>query len=274
MDSVPNKGASPGLYGSTSFPPQPSDVNHPAGCCSDLEPVRGGVYSSPKTNQANPTTGVSSVTSWNSAPSWGPVEDSVTTYTGSKTSQPLPEVDFFPPSFVAGELETYTKKLETGDSELETEELSFGPPPPPPAPYPEPVYRGGEFSSYASIFEDGNEEREVEDQGLLPPYSAPPKAYKLPVASPEDEFAPEESERFVSRGYQPNLYQLFMTGQLPPGTLSHFRSDYETGGDHWGEVHYERYYYPEAEQPAIPSDSQVVPGDELWWQPQYHTKTN
>lgn len=257
MDSVPNMGASPGLYSSTSFPPQPSDVNHPA--VSYLyEPVRGGVYSSPKTNQANPTTGVSSVASWNSAPSWDPVEDSVTTNTVSKTSRPLPEADVFPPSFVAGELETYVEKLETGDTEMETEELSFGPPPPPPAPYPEPVYQGGEFSKYASIFEHGNEERETEEQGFLPPYSAPPNAYKLPVASPE------ESERSVSQGFQPNLYPLFMTGQLPPGTLSHFQSDYETGGDHWGEVHYERYYYPEAEQPAIPSQAQVVPSDKLW----------
>lgn len=264
MDSVPNVGASPDLYSLPSFPPQPSDVNHPAVSYS-YEPVRGGMYSSPKTNQANPTTGVSSVASWNSAPSWDPVEDSELTYTVSEPLQPLTEVGA-PPSFVAGELETYLEKLETGDSEVETEELSYGPPPPPPppppAPYPEPVYQGGELSNYESIFEHGNEERETEDQGFLPPYAAPPEAYELPVASPE-ESAPGEFDRSVSQGFRPNLYHLFMTGQLPPGMLSHFQSDYETGGDHWGEVHYERYYYPEAEQPAVPAQTQVVPSGKL-----------
>lgn len=252
--------ASPGLSSSPSFPSQPSDVNHPA--VSYLyEPVRGGEYSSPKTNQANPTTGVSSVASWSSAPSWDPAEDSVTPYTVSRTSQPITEAGVFPPSFVAGELETYQENLEAGVSEMETEEFSSRPPLPPPAPYPEPFYQAGEFSNYASIVEHGNEERETEDQGFLPPYSSPPKAYKLPVVSPEVS-APEDSDH--SQGFQPNLYRLFMRGQLPPGTLSHFRSDYETGGDHWDEVHYERYYYPEAEEPAIPSQTQVVPGEKLW----------
>lgn len=262
--------ASPGLYSSPkSVPAQPPSVNHPA--VSFLyEPVK---YSSPETKLASATPGVSSGASWNTAPGWDPVEESATLYTVSRTSQPPTDVGALPPPplYLAGELENYVENLEHGNLEMETEELSFAPPPPPPpGPYPRPVFQAGELSKSASIFEHGDEERETEEQGFMPPYSSAPQgAQEMPAA-----FVSEGPMQPVSHGFKPDLYHLFLTGQLPPGTHSHFQSDYETGRDHWGEVHYERYYYPVAEQPTIPTQTQDVPSDEQWQQPQYYIKTN
>lgn len=252
--------ASPSLSGSfQSVPAQPSNVAHPA-VSFPYEPV----------NRAGSTPGVSS-DSWNTAVSWDPVEGSATSSGMSRTSQPSTAVGALPPPplFMAGELEQYERNFAYGDSERETEELRFAaPPPPPPGPYPGPVFQAGELSKYASIFEHGNEERETEEQGFRPYYSsASQPAQELPV--------PSAAEGFVSpvpQQFGPNMHYLFLTGQLPPGTLSHFQSDYENGRNHWGEVHYERYY-PMAEHPTIPTQMQEAPG-KLWQQPQYYRKSN
>ncbi|XP_042357995.1 formin-like protein 20 [Plectropomus leopardus] len=253
--SVPNMGAPPGLhYGtgaSKGAPAQPSRVNHPA--VSFLyDPEEEGVYASPGNypESSSPTPDMSSEV---------PMEESTTDYIASRTSQPLPVIGLpAPPYFEAGELDHYEANMEHGNSEAETEELSFPPPPPPPVPpYPDFGYQAGELNHYASIYEHGNEERETEEQGFLPPPPPPPYA-----AKPEEEpaaLAPEEAiEQPVAQLMppKPNLRYLFLTGQFPPGTYTHYQSNYETGRDHWDEAHYEKYHYPDVQSPAIPQTQQ------------------
>ncbi len=214
-----------------------------------------GVYSSPQIYpaSASPAPGMSSITSWSAAPGWDSVEDSSL----SRTSPPIPPGALPPPPFYqAGELEKYEGSIEHGNSERETEALNFLSPPPPP--FPEPAFQAGELSVYSAISEHGNEERETEEQGFMPPPPYPPGPLRAEglSASFTSEARPLQP---VSQGLSalgPDTYYLFLTGQLPPGTVSHFKSDYEAGGDHWDEVHYERYYYPDAQQPVIPTQPQ------------------
>lgn len=279
----PNEGSytsmetSPGFdYGSSqSFPAQPSDMNDPA--VSFLyEPEKAQVYSRPESPPANPTPGVSSMASWNTAPVYSPVAASTTAYAMSKTSQPMSDIGLpHPPSsYQAGELEKYTSILGQGSSEMETEEPHFVPPLPPPGPYPGPAYQAGELRNYVSISENGNEERETEEQGFLPlpPYAASPLGTKeLSALSTSEGPAQPVSQELEPVG-QNYFYHLFLTGQLPTGTLSHFQSDYEKGRDDYGEVQYERYYYPVAQQSTIPTQTQELPSDEVYQPPQYYTK--
>lgn len=279
----PNEGSytsmetSPGFdYGSSqSFPAQPSDMNDPA--VSFLyEPEKAQVYSRPESPPANPTPGVSSMASWNTAPVYSPVAASTTAYAMSKTSQPMSDIGLpHPPSsYQAGELEKYTSILGQGSSEMETEEPHFVPPLPPPGPYPGPAYQAGELRNYVSISENGNEERETEEQGFLPlpPYAASPLGTKqLSALSTSEGPAQPVSQELEPVG-QNYFYHLFLTGQLPTGTLSHFQSDYEKGRDDYGEVQYERYYYPVAQQSIIPTQTQELPSDEVYQPPQYYTK--
>ncbi|XP_073338499.1 uncharacterized protein [Pagrus major] len=276
----PNEGsytsmeAFPGFYygSSQSFPAQPSDVNDPA--VSFLyEPEKEQVYSRPESYPTNPTPGVSSVAPWNTAPVYSPVAASMTAYATSKTSQPMSDIGLPPPPslYQAGELERYTGTLAQGSSEMETEELNFVPPPPPPAPYPGPAYQAGELSKYVSISEHGNEERETEEQGFLPPppYAASPQGAKELSASSTSK-CPRHPVSQELGPVGPSDFYLFLTGQLPSGTLSHFQSDYENGRDNYGEV--QRYYYPVAQQSTVPTQTQELPSDEVYQQPQYYTK--
>ncbi|XP_070833372.1 uncharacterized protein [Chaetodon trifascialis] len=267
--------ASPGLHysSSQSAPAQPSGVNHPA-VSFFYEPANEGVYSGPDAYPANPATGVSGVASWTPTLGWNPVEESTTGYTVSRTSEPLPDIGLPPPPpfFQAGGLETYHGNLEHGNSEMETEETSFLLPPPPPVPHQGSGFQAGELMNYESIFEHGNEERETEEQGFmpLPPYAAAPQGAQLSAAASTFEGPVQPvSQELGSLG--PNEYYLFLTGQLPPGTVSHFESDYEAGSDHWSEVHYEKYY-PVSQEPTTTTQTQDVSRDGLWQQPQNSVK--
>lgn len=207
----------------------------------------------------SPSPDMSSVATWNSVPAWDPSEESTTTYTASRTSQPTPDLSLPPPLYQAGELEHYEESSEFGNSERETEDLSFMAPPPS---YPGPDFQAGELSHYESSYEHGNEEREMEEQGFMP---VPP--YEMSTLSTSEE-GPKELYSQDLRPVGPDLYYLFLTGQLSPGTLSHFQSEYETGNDHWNEDHYERYHFPIAQSLIIPTETKEVPEH----QPQDYTK--
>ncbi|XP_074504871.1 uncharacterized protein LOC141775426 isoform X2 [Sebastes fasciatus] len=107
------------------------------------------------------------------------------------------------------------------------------------------MYQAGELSNYAKKFEHGNSERETEEQGWLPP---PPP---LPVSV--EKYArqgftiqPQPNFNSESWGPYPRHAFMFVTGQHPPGTVTHTTSSYEQGRDHWQDVHYVRDapYYP------------------------------
>lgn len=112
---------------------------------------------------------------------------------------------------------------------------------PRPSPYQGPVFQAGELSHYASIYEHGNEELEIEEQDFMPLLtyaSALRGGEELSAASMFEEVPVQPVSQVGAEGL--NHYYLFLNGQHPPGTVSHFQSDYETGIDHWEEVHYER----------------------------------
>ncbi|XP_041866043.1 basic salivary proline-rich protein 2-like isoform X2 [Melanotaenia boesemani] len=111
----------------------------------------------------------------------------------------------------------------------------------PPLSYPEPNPQGGELSTTTSIFEHGDSEQEVEGQKLaLSPYASPQM------------FSPFMGGHMESVGPVPNLFYLFLTGQLSPGTVSHVQTDYVAGRDHTTQVGYEEYLPATPENPDTP----------------------
>lgn len=272
----PNQGSVIGMNapeGLHSLPPGPPvwDVDTQGPAVSYLvEPQqeRNRLHPPPQMYPADPTQSVYRESSQNSGPSWYTKEGSET-YTLSRVPQPSTDGTLLPsPSYVGGDLESYMANFEHGNSEMETEELK---PmlPPPPGLYPEPVLQAGELSNYMSIYEHGNNERETEEEGSPPPYySVAYRAEELPPAPLSGSFMHP-----VPIGLEPKLYYLFLTGQLPPGTLSHFQSNYESGNNRFGEVHYERYYYPVTEEQTTPTENPELPSDEMVQQPTDYRKT-
>ncbi|XP_071336397.1 uncharacterized protein [Trachinotus anak] len=258
----------PGLHYSSSHgaPIQPSTMNHPA--VSFLHnPERR--YPSPVRSRL--TARPSSEASWNVAPGWDPVEESTTAHSVSRTSQPRPGIGLPPPPplFQAGELAHYEDNLVHGTEERETEELNLVPPPPPP--YPGPLFQAGELDHYESVLEHGNEERETEtEEPIYAHGSRARESESLMRLPPFELYNPPTSNSNLQPAppavspVGPSKYYLFLTGQLPPGTFSHFESDYESGIDHWDDVHYERYHFPIAQSPVISPQTQEVPSDALW----------
>ncbi|XP_015230108.1 PREDICTED: uncharacterized protein LOC107084686 [Cyprinodon variegatus] len=122
---------------------------------------------------------------------------------------------------------TEQKGLELGVTKGETEPLEKEPLP---LEYPESFYLGGELSNLASIYEDGNSEQEIKDFSLVPSY---------PLSAERDYLGVMPLP--YGRPVVPNLFYLFLTGQLPHGTVSHIQTDYEVGGDHATHVGYESF---------------------------------
>ncbi|XP_020498693.1 uncharacterized protein [Labrus bergylta] len=266
----PNVGSSnspPFLHYSSlnNAPAQPSNVNHPAGSFKyEPQPV---MEIGPQTYPASSTRDVHKVASWDAAH----VE-----YAPTHTmSQPLSyltgfehgnsEEQSYPPpppqsSYQAGELDNYEANFQHGSLEQETEALSY---PPPPPPFPETFYQGGELSHYEAVIEHGNRERETEGQRYM---QAPPSAsahavaeqFSAPSTSKE---APQQQGSQALGAFRQDQFYLFLTGQLPPGTVSHSQSSYEAGQDHWDEVHYEKYHFPSA---PYQTETQQVPNDQVF----------
>lgn len=268
--SVISMNAHEGLH---SLPPGPpvQDVDRERPAVSYLferQQERNKPY--PQVYPVDSTQSVYHEHSQNSGPTWYTDEGSET-YTLSRVPQPSTDGTLLPsPSYVGGDLENYMANFEHGNSEMETEELRpMRPPPPPPGLYPEPVLQAGELSNYMSIYEHGNNKRETEEEGSPTPYySVAYRAEELPPAPLSGGFMYP-----VPIGLEPKLYYLFMTGQLPPGTLSHFQSNYESGNDRSGEVHYKRYYYPVTEVQTTPTENLELPSDEMVQRPTDYRKT-
>ncbi|XP_047458472.1 extensin-2-like [Mugil cephalus] len=221
-----------------------------------FKPV-GKEYSSP---DPYPASSSSIPHTFSGVPNWSPVEKS--TYTVSRASPPRPAAGLLPPPpvYEPGELELYEENVEHGNSERESEELSGMPPPPPPPPYPKLFYQPGDLYEYSAIFDHGNSERETEDQGFRPPSYA-----EVGVSTSESSSSGHVQpvpQHLTSFGPNRHHYFLFLSGQLPPGTLSHFLMENENGADHWNEVYYERYHYPSAQsltQAPVPVQLQQKP---------------
>lgn len=103
-------------------------------------------------------------------------------------------------------------------------------------PLPGPVYQAGELSRYEGSTENGAYQRETEEQGFMPP---PPM-----MASAGQDFTSQPRPYPGHRGFYPYYDYMFLTGQYPPGTVSHASSSYEHGHDSWQDSHYVRDYAP------------------------------
>ncbi len=118
----------------------------------------------------------------------------------------------------------------------------------PPGPPPLPEYRAGELSKYKKIYEHGNSESETEEQGFLPP---PPGTQALSGQDSTSERQSLGPGRIWAELPYPYDY-MFLTGQYPPGTITHSSSSFEQGTDYWHDTHYVRDYFP-----ASPSTEQL-----------------
>lgn len=112
----------------------------------------------------------------------------------------------------------------------------------PPLPPPGPMYQAGELSQYEQNVEYGDYQHETEDQGYMPPPPPP-----MLVSSEQSYTSPQGYTSLPqpqARGWGPYPYYdyMFLTGQYPPGTVTHSSSSYEQGHDSWQDSHYVRYY--------------------------------
>lgn len=207
---------------SSWFPLPPADPGHAA----VSEPP--GVPWNRKANIDGPSR-------WNPGLSYDLVRKSAAPYwllKPARYSDVLPP----PPSYMPAESEAYAESLEHANSEAEAEAPMFGSS----GPSPDPVFQAGELREYESILEFGNEERETEEEGFVPHYSFSPHGFwEFPVA-----FASAGPVRSSSQRLDANMKYPPSAGPVPPGTLSHFHSNYEAGGNYWDEVGYERFLYP------------------------------
>ena len=111
-----------------------------------------------------------------------------------------------------------------------------------------PQFQGGELNKYAQIAEYGNSESETEEQGFLP--APPPGAQALSREEAPREDLPRDIQPSGPGSSLANSFYpypddyLFLTGQYPPGTVTHASSSFEQGADGYQDTHYIRYYYP------------------------------
>ncbi|XP_041957919.1 uncharacterized protein LOC121715934 isoform X2 [Alosa sapidissima] len=109
-------------------------------------------------------------------------------------------------------------------------------------------YKPGKVIQRLSVFESGNEASEFHDGGLLPlPVNAEPSTLEILVSEASAPL-PSDLETF-GHGYpypewDDQFFQMFITGQLPVGTVTHFSTHYEHGKNAWTDVAFERMVPP------------------------------
>ncbi|KAM9726844.1 uncharacterized protein ACNS7B_017668 [Menidia menidia] len=147
------------------------------------------------------------------------------------------------PAYQPGELRQFQGGFEQGTSQSETGQTSEMVPLPPVPPFPQPTYQGGELTTSSSHYERGTSEEESEDSYIpMPPYAAVdmPPTYPggpMPPTYPGGPMPPI----YPGGPVLPNLFYLFLTGQLPHGTVTHVQTDFEAGKDRTTQAGYESY---------------------------------
>ncbi|XP_063068578.1 uncharacterized protein LOC134460024 isoform X1 [Engraulis encrasicolus] len=110
---------------------------------------------------------------------------------------------------------------------------------------PEPVYRAGTVIRRLSTSEQGREASSFFDSGPL--HRAP-----VPLAAASVEPEAHSNVGLPGMEHDDEFFQMFITGQLPPGTVTHFSSTYESGRNAWTDIGFERF-------PSAPSASMNSP---------------
>lgn len=93
-----------------------------------------------------------------------------------------------------------------------------------------PVFQKGELSRVERAFEHGNSESETEMQGFesYPDAEGFDEDFSDPLSSDLDGFWSEN----------PFLGYMLLTGKYPPGTVTHYSSSFEQGGEQTHDTHY------------------------------------
>ncbi|TNN88254.1 hypothetical protein EYF80_001470 [Liparis tanakae] len=253
-----NKGSNPGSYGSgypnaasnlDSYQEEPSfqfspEVVVPKRAPSTRVPTPSLQARPQPTGQRRP--GPSGVSS-SSGPVSSGYREPVVRGNSARASQPEAafqpgpqDVNWAPPSLSGGEDMSAATPVVSSLSE------DLGPIFPP-----GPMYEAGELSHFETSFEHGDNERETEEQGRLPP----PQFYEQEYAGQSFNSQPQQHGNlgeswgpdpfpfpgpYPFSGPYPNFDFMFLTGQYPPGTVSHASNSYEQGRDYWEDVHYVR----------------------------------
>lgn len=116
------------------------------------------------------------------------------------------------------------------------------PPWPDPQPPPEPVNKPGKVIRHFSSYEYGNEETESHNTEFAPVDPLPvdqetsgPEASILEISGPWT-----SGEELAYPYWDDQFFQMFIKGQLPEGTVTHFSTHYEHGSNAWTDVSFER----------------------------------
>ncbi|XP_074530537.1 uncharacterized protein LOC141793629 [Halichoeres trimaculatus] len=104
-----------------------------------------------------------------------------------------------------------------------------------------PAYQGGDLSGYEGSYEHGDSMGEMGGHGYVAPSPMMQEAAMHQYTSALQSGA----ELGGTWGVHPLYDYMFMTGQYPPGTITHSASSYEQGRDNFADVHYQRYYIPQ-----------------------------
>lgn len=138
--------------------------------------------------------------------------------------------------------------------------------------YPVPEFQAGELSQFEKVLEHGKSESETEEQGspprrqgFLPPPLPPPGLEALSEVSTS-----EPQHLIPNRGWirYPFPYDyMFLTGQYPPGTVSHFSSNFEQGNNHWRDTHYIRDNYPNGYVAPMTDINQLLQSERIVYGP-------
>ncbi len=112
------------------------------------------------------------------------------------------------------------------------------------------------MSEVENSYEHGNYKSETEERGFQPP----PPGVKVLAGHSSSELKPSGPGRSWVVYPYPYDY-MFLTGQYPEGTITHYSSSFEHGRDHWEDNHYIRDY--------IPANPETFPAD---FQPPRHIK--
>ncbi|XP_075959029.1 uncharacterized protein LOC142962434 isoform X1 [Anarhichas minor] len=126
----------------------------------------------------------------------------------------------------------------------------------------EPMYQAGMLSQFEKSFDYGNNERETEQQGRLP---GPPPLFLQQEYAGQGFISQPNPDSNIAGSSLPYPYPypypyydfMFLTGQYPPGTVSHASNSYEHGSNYYDDVHYVRDDVPE--QPMEPFTRFVDP---------------
>lgn len=129
---------------------------------------------------------------------------------------------------------------EHNDPEMETEGVDAV------MPY-APMFQGGTLKNSEAVYEQGNSEKMTDYVDSMSPYA---------FGSMQSSFSPYIKPRL------PNLFYLFVTGQLPHGTVSHMQSEFEVGRDRTTQVGYEQFVFPgnsqKSSQTLVPPEQQQL----------------